>query len=54
VWGKWRREGVEPTVAQGAMMSSGVKGPFDRPAWRVEASGGRRPAVEFNSTGFEE
>jgi hypothetical protein len=54
VWGKWRREGVEPTVAQGAMMSGGGKGPFYRPAWRAEASGGEQPAVEFNSTGFEE
>jgi hypothetical protein len=35
------------------VLSSGVKGPFYRPAWRAEASGGRRPAMEFNSAGFE-
>jgi hypothetical protein len=45
---------VEPRAAQGAVMSGGAKGPFYRPAWRVEVSGGKRPAVEFNSTGFEE
>jgi hypothetical protein len=35
-------------------MSSGAKGPFYRLAWRAEASGGRRPAVEFKSAGFEQ
>jgi hypothetical protein len=54
VWGEWRREGVEPRAAQGVVMSGGVKRPFYRPAWRVEVLGGWRPAVEFNSTGFEE
>jgi hypothetical protein len=39
VWGEWGHEGVEPRAAQGAMMSGGGKGPFYRPAWRVEASG---------------
>jgi hypothetical protein len=40
---------VEPRATQGA-----AKGPFYRSAWRVEASGGGRPAVEFNSASFEE
>jgi hypothetical protein len=54
VWGDWKREGVEPRVAQGAVMSGGAKGPFYRSAWRAEASGGGWPAVEFNSIGFKE
>jgi hypothetical protein len=54
VWGEWMREGVEPRVAQGAVMSGGVKGPFYRSAWRAKALGGERLAVEFNSAGFEE
>jgi hypothetical protein len=33
---------VEPRAAQGAVMTCSAKGPFYRPAWRVEASGGRR------------
>jgi hypothetical protein len=45
---------VEPRAAQGAVKSGGAKGPFYRPAWRAEASGGDRPAVEFNSADFEE
>jgi hypothetical protein len=45
---------VEPRATQGAVMSGGVKGPFYRPDWRAEASGGGRSAVEFDSTGFEE
>jgi hypothetical protein len=45
---------VEPRAAQGAVMTGSAKGPFYRPAWRVEASGGRRSVVEFNSAGFEE
>jgi hypothetical protein len=54
VWGEWGHEGVEPRAAQGAVMSGGSKGPFYRPAWRAEASGGRRPTVEFNFVGFKE
>jgi hypothetical protein len=54
VWGEWRREGVEPMVAQAAVMSGGANGPFYRPAWRAEASGGGWPMVEFNSAGFKE
>jgi hypothetical protein len=45
---------VEPRAAQGAVMNGGAKGPFYRPAWRVDALGGGRPAVEFNSTSFKE
>jgi hypothetical protein len=54
VWGEWGREGVEPRAAKGVVMSGGVKGPFYRSAWRAEASGEGRPAVEFNSVSFEE
>jgi hypothetical protein len=54
VWGEWGCEGVEPRAAQGVVMSGGAKGPFYRPAWRAEASGGGRPAVEFNSVSFKE
>jgi hypothetical protein len=52
--GRVGREGVEPRAAQGAVMSGCAKGPFYRLAWRAEASGGGRPAVEFNSVDFEE
>jgi hypothetical protein len=45
---------VEPRAAQGAVMSGGAKGPFYRPAWRAEVSGGGQSVVEFNSTFFEE
>jgi hypothetical protein len=48
------RVGVKPMVAQSAVLSSGVKGPFYRPAWRVEALGGGRLVVEFNSIDFDE
>jgi hypothetical protein len=54
MWGEWGREEVESRAVQGVVMSSGVKGPIYRPVWRAEASGGGRPAVEFNSVGFEE
>jgi hypothetical protein len=54
VWSEWGCEGVEPRAAQGAVTSGGVKGPFYRLAWRAEASGGGRRAVEFNSVDFEE
>jgi hypothetical protein len=53
VWGEWKREGVEPRAAQGAVMSGGAKGTLYRPAWRAEASGGKRSVVEFNSTGLK-
>jgi hypothetical protein len=52
--GRVEREGVEPRAAQGAVMSGCAKGPFYRLAWRAEASGGGRLAVEFNSVDFEE
>jgi hypothetical protein len=43
VWGEWGHEGVEPRVAQGAVMSGSAKGPFiGRPGERRRREAGDR------------